>query len=344
MKHSRSIVREAYLPLFGALTALLIASMILSLSFGTADISISETADILLHRTSENQLDASHVYIIRQIRIPRVLTSVLVGMGLAVAGVTFQALFRNPMAEPYILGVSSGAACGVAFGSLIGAFLIIPGSWGIPIFAFLGAIAASLVIYGLSGGMRSTTVTLLLSGVAMNFLLSSLMSLFMFFNRDQLENLVYWSMGSFSSANWEKLLIIGPMLIIGTLIIPLFSKEMDLLLLGDETAQTMGLHVRRTRIALLTVSTLITSSAVAMSGIIGFVGLIIPHSVRIIAGPSHRRLIPSCIISGGLFTLLADTLARSVLSHAEIPVGIITSLTGAPFFIYLLRRQRREVI
>ena len=247
------------------------------------------------------------------------------------------------MAEPFILGVSSGAAFGVAFGALIGAFTLLPGSWGIPLFAFIGAIGASSTIYLLSGGMRSNSVTLLLSGVAMNFLLSAMMSLSMYFNREQLEDIIFWTMGSFSSASWEKLMIISPVMILGIIILLFYHREMDLLLLGDESARSLGLSIKKTRIFLLVLSTLLTASAVAISGVIGFVGLVTPHIVRMLVGPTHKRLLPLAVILGGVFTLLADTIARGVLQNSEIPVGIITSMTGAPFFIYLLRNQKKEV-
>ncbi len=191
--------------------------------------------------------------------------------------------------------------------------------------------------------MRSTSVTLLLSGVAMNFLLSAMMSLSMYFNREQLEDIIFWTMGSFSSASWEKLLFISPVMVIGLIILLFYHREMDLLLLGDEAARSMGLSIKRTRVILLVISTLLTASAVAISGVIGFVGLVTPHIMRMIVGPSHKRLLPLAVILGGLFTLLADTIARGVLENSEIPVGIITSMTGAPFFIYLLRSQKKEV-
>jgi len=320
----------------------LCGAALFSISFGTADISLGETARILIHRSHCANTTPAHIYIVWQIRIPRVLTAILVGMALATSGVVFQSLFRNPMAEPYILGVSSGAAFGVAFGAFIGVFLLIPGSWGVPLFAFMGAIGASSVIYMLSGGMRSTTISLLLSGVAMNYFLTALMSLFMYFNRDQLEDIIFWSMGSFSSANWEKLMIVGPILLLGVLTLPYYHRELDLLLLGEETAKSIGLPIKRTRIILLVISTLLTACAVSISGIIGFVGLVTPHVSRIIVGPSHKRLIPFTIIGGGLFTLISDTLSRGLLQNTEIPVGIITSLAGAPFFIYLLRKQKKE--
>lgn len=335
--------RIAAPPLMVIGLVLLCLAALVSLSFGTADISITETARILLFGSGAEHTTGAHIYIVQHVRIPRILTSILVGMALASSGVVFQALFRNPMAEPYILGVSSGAAFGVAFGAFIGAFMLIPGSWGVPLFAFGGAVGTSAVIYGLSGGIRSSSLTLLLSGVAMNFFLSALMSLFMYFNREQLENIVFWSMGSFSSANWDKIIYVGPTLILGILLIPFFHRELDLLLLGEDTAKSMGLSIKRTRIILLILSTLLTALAVSISGIIGFVGLVTPHIMRIIFGPSHRRLIPFSIIAGGLFTLVADTAARGILPNAEIPVGIITSLMGAPFFINLLRKQKREI-
>lgn len=322
---------------------ILILAALVSISFGTANISFTDTIKVLVFGEQAPDVSRSYIYIIQAIRIPRVITAIIVGMALAASGVVFQALFRNPMAEPFILGVSSGAAFGVAFGALIGAFTLLPGSWGIPLFAFIGGIGASSTIYLLSGGMRSTSVTLLLSGVAMNFLLSAMMSLSMYFNREQLEDIIFWTMGSFSSASWEKLMIIAPVMIIGIIILLFYHREMDLLLLGDEAARSMGLSIKKTRILLLVLSTLLTASAVAISGVIGFVGLVTPHIVRIIVGPTHKRLLPLAVILGGLFTLLADTIARGVLQNSEIPVGIITSMTGAPFFIYLLRNQKKEV-
>ncbi len=334
--------RQASLPLIIGIIVLVCASL-LSISFGTANISLSDTVKVLIFGDQATDVSRSYIYIIQSIRIPRVITAVIVGMALAASGVVFQSLFRNPMAEPFILGVSSGAAFGVAFAALVGAFVLVPGSWGIPLFAFIGGIGASTVIYLLSGGMRSTSVTLLLSGVAMNFLLSAMMSLSMYFNREQLEDIIFWTMGSFSSASWEKLLFISPVMVIGLIILLFYHREMDLLLLGDEAARSMGLSIKRTRVILLVISTLLTASAVAISGVIGFVGLVTPHIMRMIVGPSHKRLLPLAVILGGLFTLVADTIARGVLENSEIPVGIITSMTGAPFFIYLLRSQKKEV-
>jgi len=318
---------------------LLLFIILYSLSFGTVKISFKETLSILSNK--ENGIKASHIYIIKNLRIPRTITAILVGMALSLSGAVFQAVFKNPMADPYILGISSGAACGVAFGAITSLINIIPGIWGTPIFSFLGAILTSLVIYILSDRLKSGNLTLLLSGIAINFLLSALMSLMMYFNRDQLEDIIYWNMGSFAVSSYEKLIVIGPVLMLCTVILLKYHKQLDLMLLGNNQAKSMGLEVRKTTIMVLCIATILTSSAVALSGIIGFIGLIVPHVVRIIFGPSHKKLLPLSIVFGALFALLADTFGRSVLPNTELPISIITALLGAPFFIYLLKKQKR---
>ena len=341
--------------LFACLLVLL--GIIISISFGSASISFGESLTIIvrgvLDRTgfsrlpitlSSTNLDQAHRYIIWQIRLPRVLTSLIVGMALSGSGVIFQAVFRNPMADPYILGVSSGAALGVAVGLITGFLAYLPGGWGVTTFAFLGAITASAMIYLLSGGARSSSMTLLLSGVAMNFLLSSAMSLLLYFNRDRIEDIVYWSLGSFSASTWERLAVAGPCIIIGLIILLLFHRELDLILFGDDTASSLGMNIRGERLFLLVIATCVAAGAVSISGIIGFVGLIVPHVVRNFSGPVHRRLIPWAVLLGGVFTMVADTAARSLIPPTEIPVGIITSLAGAPFFIILLRRKKRDIV
>ena len=330
------------------LIIILCLAMLAFISLGSADISFLETYRIIANGMFSTNFSAdlnqSHIYIIWQVRMPRVIISILVGMALSAAGAVFQAIFRNPMSDPFILGISSGAAFGVALGAVTGFIMFIPGIWGLPISAFAGAITATLIIYFLSGGMQTSTSSLLLSGIAMNFFLSSLMSMLLYFNRDRLENIIFWSMGSFSSANWDKCIVGFPIILIGVAAIFFFQKELDLLLIGDESARSMGLSLQRVRIILLLIATVVTAAAVSISGIIAFVGLIIPHIIRMVIGPKHRIMLPYVILVGGLFTLGADTLARSILPSSEIPVGIITSLTGAPFFIYLLRNRRREIL
>ncbi len=324
--------------LFALLAAALAAAAFFSAALGSAAIPFSDVFTILA--SGGKHLPPSYSVIIFQIRFPRIVLSVITGMGLGVSGAVFQGIFRNPMANPYVLGVSSGAAFGVAVGVALGFEASFLGLGAIPIAAFAGGILTALFVYFISGNGRSI-LSLLLSGIAMGFFLSALMSLIMYLNRDQIENIVYWSMGSFNAASWDKITVAGPVILFGSLFLMAFSRDLNILVLGDDTARSLGVSVRSKRLLFLLVSTLITASAVSVSGVIGFVGLIIPHILRILTGPDHKTLLPLSMLSGGLFLLLADTLARTVLSPTELPVGIVTSLFGAPFFIYLLRNHRK---
>lgn len=328
---------------FALLLFSLLGIMLLASALGSASIPFSDVVDVLISPLSPSRGDTiknSFKIIILQVRLPRIILSVIAGMGLAVSGTVFQGIFRNPMANPYILGVSSGAAFGVALGMALGLQISFLGIGAIPISAFIGGMSTALFVYFISGNGRSI-FSLLLSGIAMGFFLSALMSLVMYLNRDQLENIVYWSMGSFNAASWIKILVSGPVILLGSALIMVFSKDLNILVLGDDTARSLGIAVRTKRLFFLLLSTLITANAVSVSGVIGFVGLIIPHTLRILTGSDHRTLLPLSMISGGIFLLLSDTLARTLLSPTEVPVGIITSLFGAPFFIYLLNKQRK---
>ncbi len=329
------------------LILLLIATVLISVTLGAAHISIRHTVSILLSRVFPGLLEegirSSHVHIIMQLRIPRILTALFVGAGLAVSGTVFQAVFRNPMADPFILGISSGAALGVAVGLITGFSTIISLTWGSSIAAFAGGVGATLAIYLLAG--RSTGVnTLLLAGIAMNFMLSSVMSLLLYFNRENLESVIYWNMGSLSSANWEGLSVLIPVVLLGTIGMMLFTRELNALTVGDETARSVGIPIHTVRIIVLMLATVTTSAGVAVSGTIGFVGLIIPHIVRLLIGPNHRILLPCAALCGACFVAICDALARSLMPPSEIPVGIITALAGAPYFIYLLKRRGRNVL
>ncbi len=328
---------------FTLLLISLLGIMLLASALGSASIPFSDVVDVLISPFSPSRgetIKNSFKIIILQVRLPRIILSVIAGMGLAVSGTVFQGIFRNPMANPYILGVSSGAAFGVALGMALGLQISFLGIGAIPISAFIGGMSTALFVYFISGNGRSI-FSLLLSGIATGFFLSALMSLVMYLNRDQLENIVYWSMGSFNAASWIKILVSGPVILLGSALIMVFSKDLNILVLGDDTARSLGIAVRTKRLFFLLLSTLITANAVSVSGVIGFVGLIIPHTLRILTGSDHRTLLPLSMISGGIFLLLSDTLARTLLSPTEVPVGIITSLFGAPFFIYLLNKQRK---
>jgi iron complex transport system permease protein len=326
------------------LIIILLGTIIIAGSLGSAKISFSNIIKIIFAPITpagiqNERLKETSRIIIWKIRLPRIILTVIAGMGLGVSGAVFQGIFRNPMANPYILGISSGAAFGVTLGMTMGHQITFLGIGAIPISAFIGAISASVVVYLISGGGRDI-LPLLLSGIAMGFLLSAMMSLLMYFNRSQLENIIYWTMGSFNAANWQKVGITAPVILPGSIFIILFSRDLNLIVLGEDSASSLGISVKKSRLTFLLISTIITASAVAVSGVIGFVGLIVPHAMRIITGPDHRTLIPYSMLGGAILLLISDTIARTIMAPTEIPVGIVTSLLGAPFFLFLLNRMR----
>ena len=274
--------------------------------------------------------------IILQLRLPRILLGVFVGMALSVAGVMMQGLFRNPLAGPYVLGVSSGASLGAAL-----SITLLPSIMGIyttPIAAFIGGLTAIFLVYNiikLCG--RFTVEALLLAGIAVTYLFSAILSILIWtLNRDA-HNILLWIMGGLWGADWLKVEIIAPIIITLILISYIFSKDLNALLLGEETAQSIGVDVKFVERFLPILASLITSAAVSFSGAIGFIGLMMPHIMRMLVGPDHRILIPSSALAGGIFLVWADAAARCLM---ELPVGVVTALTGTPFFIYLLRRRR----
>jgi iron complex transport system permease protein len=276
-----------------------------------------------------------------KIRAARALLGVLVGAGLAVAGVILQAVLRNPLADPYVLGVSSGAGLGAA-GAILGG-LVGLGAWTIPGAAFVGAMAAMLLVYRLAHVGKAVPVyTLLLSGVIVNSVASSLL-LFLAHTTiakgQGFQNVLFWLFGSLEILNVEILAAAGVAIGLGMLGAVFFTRDLNVLSIGEEPAAHLGLRVERTKKLLFVLASLVTGAAVATSGIIGFVGLIVPHAVRLIIGPDHRLLLPLSMLAGAVFLVTCDVLARAVFN--ELPIGIITAFIGGPFFIYLLRRHRR---
>ncbi len=340
------MVRKSWLPVISiALLITLLVVTAIALTFGPAGIPLSLIDDILrAGPNAEAQATYSQAQhrIIWTLRLPRILTSLIAGIILSVSGMVYQALFRNPMADPYVLGISSGAAFGVSLAAFIGFVGGATGIWQVPLVAFLGAAGTAIFILALSGGVRRSPTTLLLTGIALNFLLSALMTLFMYLNRAQLQSIMQWTMGSFSSASWSKLAI---MLVVGTIgIVPILflTRELDILLLDEASARSIGVSVKTIRLLLLLFSTLATAVTVAFCGTIGFVGLMVPHIMRLITGPKHRLLLPFSIVGGALMMVGADTIARTVLGASELPVGVITAIAGAPLFIMLLVNARRR--
>ncbi|MFA5468157.1 MAG: iron ABC transporter permease [Sphaerochaetaceae bacterium] len=339
--------RKLY-PLFWVtLLALLVVVTLASLAVGPAGITIKQTVAIIkdgpTYQMNATFTNAQH-RIIWSLRLPRILTALVAGIVLAVSGMVYQALFRNPMADPYVLGISSGAAFAVALGIYLGLVGGATGVYQVPLAAFLGSAGATWAIFILSGGVRRSPTMLLLTGIALNFLLSALMSLFMYLNRSQLHSIMQWTLGSFSTANWEKLLIMGSISLLALLPIGFLNRELDILLLDDASALSVGVSVRTIRLILLGLSTLATSVTVAFCGIIGFVGLMVPHIMRLIVGPKHKNLFLFSLLGGALMMVTADTLARVLMGTTELPVGIITAIGGAPLFIILLVRRKRETM
>ncbi len=281
--------------------------------------------------------------IVWQLRLPRVLGAALVGAALASAGVLFQGLLRNPMADPYLLGTSGGAALAATIALFLPVTAGVLGFTLVPLAAFVGALGAVLLVYRIARiGARTPITTLLLAGFAASSLMASVMSFLMLLNQNTLQRVVLWTMGGISASGWDALIVVTPL--IGAGMVAAFALTFDLnaFLLGEEQAAALGVAVERQKFLTLIVGALLTGTAVAISGLIGFVGLVVPHVVRLLVGPNHRWLLPAAFLSGAFFLVLADLLARIVLAPSEVPLGVVTALIGAPFFVYLLKQSKRE--
>jgi iron complex transport system permease protein len=277
--------------------------------------------------------------ILLSLRFPRAILAGLVGAGLSVSGATFQALLRNPLADPYVLGVSSGAAVGAMIAMLLG---VGPYSFGLPLASFLGALVTILVVFyfGREDGKLHPN-TLLLTGVITGSFLSALIMFFISVSRrEELHTIIFWLMGDFSFSNGRAILIIFPYILLGVVLLYLRSRHLNLILSGEEDAVQLGVDVEKLKLIAYLLASLITAASVSACGLIGFVGLIIPHSVRLMFGPDHRLLIPSAALLGASFLIASDTLARTLLAPVELPVGVITAAFGGPFFLYLLRTRK----
>lgn len=283
-------------------------------------------------------------YIVLHVRLARVCLAVAVGGALALAGAVYQGILRNPLADPFTLGVSTGAAFGASAAIILGIGGIhLLSLSALPAAAFAGAMLALYLVYllGRIDGRLHTT-TLVLAGIIVSTFLSSLISLLKSLNEDSVSTIVFWIMGSLSGRSWVHVLLILPYVAAGSLTILYFARELDILSLGDIQAQQMGVDVQRVRFWMLFTASLITAAAVAVSGVIGFVGLVVPHLVRLLIGPRHSTLLPAVFLAGGLLVLIADTIARSLLaSGEELPVGVVTAILGGPFFCYLLLHRRK---
>jgi iron complex transport system permease protein len=283
----------------------------------------------------------SHEVILFQLRLPRVVLAMVVGAGLAIAGAVFQALFRNPMADPAIIGVSSGAALGAIAVILTGAGAAV-GGLGTSVGAFVGALAAALLVYRLARiGPTVQVATLLLAGIAVAAVISAVISLLMSFSGEQVRAIYFWLLGGLGTRGWRALLAALPLVAVGVVLALLSVRNLNLLSLGEERAAQLGVEIESFKRLSLATGALLTAAAVSVAGVIGFVGLMTPHILRLVIGADHRRLIPAVLLGGASFMILADLAARIALAPQEIPVGAVTALLGGPFFLYLLRRERR---
>jgi iron complex transport system permease protein len=327
------------------LIALLIGAWVLAVSVGPAPISAATAVAVVLERlgapVARTWPDVA-ASIVLDLRVPRALLAAIVGAGLAGAGTVFQGLLRNPLADPYIIGVSAGASFGatVALTMLAGAgagLVLVPG------LAFAGAVGATLLVYGLARrGDDAPVEDLLLAGVAVSAFLGAAVSWLQLSGGESLQRVIYWLMGGFSGRGWPHMAMAGPLVGVGLAVAWLYGRELNALLLGDEAARALGVALAPTRRVLVGAGAMMAAAAVASAGLIGFVGLIVPHLLRLLVGPDHRRLVPAAALAGGTLLVLADTAARSALPGGELPVGILTALLGAPFFLAVLLRERRR--
>jgi iron complex transport system permease protein len=334
---------------FAILLLIYAALAIVATSMGSANITPYKVLTAVLKslpfvgKYIEGNVSSTHFLIIFMVRMPRIVMASLVGMGLSVVGASFQSLFKNPMADPYVLGISSGAALGAALAIVIK----LPGTIAAlsitTIFAFIGAAATTILVYSIAQVRgKVTTTNLLLAGSAVSFLMSAMISIIMVFNQEQVNKIVFWMMGSFNASSWKNIFIVAPVVLIGTVIIYFFYKDFNLMLTGDDNAKTLGVDTEKVKKLIILISSFIMAVSVSFSGIIGFVGFLVPHIIRIIFGPNNKALIPFSALGGALFLLFADTVARTIASPAELPVGAVTALIGSPFFIYLLIKMKRR--
>jgi len=324
--------------------------ILLAVSFGSVPIPIGTIMQILLNGTGlfhfARQWDTTAEVIVLQVRMPVVIGAALVGCALAVAGVLFQGMLRNPLADPFLIGSSSGAALGAAitfvlpFGVVYGSFFPLT-----PLVAFVGAILTVLLVYALARvGGQTPVVTLLLAGVVINAVLVAFQTLLLTLSPNAqfgIQALFNWLSGGITVTNWSPIVVVGIIILVGMIFALLLSTVLDAFGLGEESAAHLGLHVERYKLVIIIVGSLLTAAAVSISGLIGFVGLVTPHVMRLILGPSHRLLLPASALGGAIFLVLADLLARIVIAPAVLPVGVFTALVGAPFFLFLLRHNKR---
>ncbi|MFJ2769969.1 FecCD family ABC transporter permease [Streptomyces sp. NPDC087300] len=336
--------RGTALPLTVGLVTVLVLLCLISAGTGAYRIPLGDVLASVQHRVGLGgaALDRVGESVLWNVRLPRVVLALLVGASLGCAGALMQGVFGNPLAEPGVIGISSGAAVGAVASIALG--LNFFGNWTITVCAFVAGLATVLLVYAMSReGGRTEVVTLILTGIAVNAFAGALIGLCIFFaDNAQISQITFWQLGSLAQATWPKVLAVLPCALLGLAVAPFYSRKLDLLALGERPARHLGVDVERLRLVLVLVVALLTAAAVAVAGIITFVGLLVPHLLRMAAGPGHRFLVPGSALGGALVLVAADLAARTVAAPAELPLGVLTALFGSPFFFWLLRRTRRK--
>lgn len=325
---------------FWAILLLLVISSFLALCMGVMDIPVENIFKILQCKLLGDPIPDSyrlHSITIWELRLPRIVMSLLAGASLALCGAAFQSIFRNPICDPYILGISSGASLGAAIAIITGIDAYLFGITGMALITALITLGGVIAIASI--GRKKAMETILLAGLAINFLVSSIVTLLMVSHQESLDKIIFWTMGSFTSATWEKDGILLLVFIVITFILYFYAKSLNIIQLDEEIAQTSGIRSQRVRIYVLLFASILIAITVAFCGVIGFIGLIIPHMVRMIFGNDNRTLFTYSLLLGSLFCLFSDTIARCVSAPSELPVGCITALAGVPYFIFLLLKR-----
>jgi len=324
----------------GLVVACLAAGALGAFPIAPADIAASVGRRLGL--TTAAATDPTAEAVLWQIRFPRVVLGVVVGASLGVGGALLQGLFRNPLAEPGIIGVSAGAAVGAATAIVTGLSAL--GGGATAASAFVGGLVATLLVYAVArSGRRTEVVTLVLAGIAINAVAGAAIGLLMFLSTDaQVRAVAFWNLGSLGSATWGAVATVAPLAVLGLATAPWFARQLDLLALGEPVAGHLGVDVNRLRLLVIVVVAMLTAAAVAVAGVVSFVGLVVPHLIRLATGPGHRLLLPASALGGALLLVVADLVARTVAAPAEVPLGVLTALVGGPFFFWLLLRTRER--
>ena len=332
-----------YRTVIAVLAILLVASVLVAVAAGSVGISPLTTVRLVAWKfglADRPYVPVSTEVILFQLRLPRVILAVIVGLALAIAGTLFQGLFRNPLADPAIVGVSSGAALG-AIAVIVAGGGALFGGLGVSLAAFVGGMITASLVYRLARvGPAVNVATLLLAGIAVAAVISAVMSLVMSFAGEEIRSIYFWLLGGLSARGWSAVEVVGPLILLGSAGAVLLIRDLNLVSLGEERAAQLGMDVDRFKWQAVALGALLAGAAVSVAGVIGFVGLMTPHVMRLVVGADHRRLLPAVLLAGPVFLVLADLVARVVIAPQELPLGAVTALVGGPFFLYLLRRER----